>query len=181
MCACSWRYRHIHFFRKNISIRWRNMCFNGVIWTWRTQNSAQSDVIETHIPPSDRNIFSKKKYVAISPWAGAHVGERNLLLSSIRRSYRQNNAILCGILGSSGPKWRHWNTYSSIGSKYFFSKKSTGRYAISPSPWAGAHVGERNLLLSAIWRSYRQKCFERHGLTGRLPKAGTYQNPIIPS
>ena len=32
MCACSWRCRPIlFFFRKNISIRWRNMCFNGVI------------------------------------------------------------------------------------------------------------------------------------------------------
>ena len=31
MCVCSWRYRPILFFRKNISIRWRNMCFNDVI------------------------------------------------------------------------------------------------------------------------------------------------------
>ena len=39
-------------------------------------------VIVTHIPVSDRNVFSKKRYVAISPSAGAHVGERNLLLSA---------------------------------------------------------------------------------------------------
>ena len=44
-------------------------------------------VTETHISPSDRNIFSKKKYVAISPRSGAYVGERNLLLSAIRRSW----------------------------------------------------------------------------------------------
>ena len=46
-------------------------------------------VTETHISPSDRNIFLKKKYVAISPRSGAYVGERNLLLliSAIRRSW----------------------------------------------------------------------------------------------
>ena len=31
------------------------------------KNISQNGVIETHISPSDRNIFSKKKYVAISP------------------------------------------------------------------------------------------------------------------
>ena len=50
----------------------------------------------THILVSDR-IFFQKKYVAISPRPGAHVGERNLLLSAIRRSYRQNTAVLVGI------------------------------------------------------------------------------------
>ena len=54
-------------------------CFFGAIWGY---------VTETHILVSDRNIFSKKKYVSISPNAGAHVGERNLLLSAIRWSYR---------------------------------------------------------------------------------------------
>ena len=44
-------------------------------------------VTETHISPSDRNICSKKKYVAISPRSGAYAGERNLLLSAIRRSW----------------------------------------------------------------------------------------------
>ena len=44
-------------------------------------------VTERHISPSDRNIFSKQKYVAISPRSGAYAGERNLLLSAIRRSW----------------------------------------------------------------------------------------------
>ena len=48
--------------------------------------TSHNDVIVTHIMVSDRNIFFKKKYVAISPRSGAHVGERNLLLSAIRRS-----------------------------------------------------------------------------------------------
>ena len=42
-------------------------------------------VTEIHISPSDRNIFSKKKYVAISFRSGAYAGERNLLLSVINR------------------------------------------------------------------------------------------------
>ena len=57
----------------------------------------KNGVIETHIPPSDRNIFSKQKYVATSSRPGAHVSEMNLLLSAIRRSYRQNTAVLVGI------------------------------------------------------------------------------------
>ena len=36
--------------------------------------------------------FSIKKYVAISQRAGAHAGERISLLSTIRRSHRQNSA-----------------------------------------------------------------------------------------
>ena len=40
---------------------------------------------------------------------------------------------------------RHCNTYSDIGSKYFFQKK---KY-VAISPRSGAHAGERNLLLSA--------------------------------
>ena len=144
MCACSWRYRHILFFRKNISIRWRNMCFSDVTPKWHqkiippkiaafhrllrrmelsnkflspTCAPAHGDiapyfffekifrsdgemcvsmtpfgglgqfggyVTETHISPSDRNIFfSKKKYVAISSRSGVYVGERNLLLSLV--------------------------------------------------------------------------------------------------
>ena len=165
MCACSWRYRHILFFRKNISIRWRNVCFkNGCIFyaqksipteithfcrflrrmalrkkfqkslcasahgdiatyfflkkyfdpmekcvfQWHhyfnvsKTNSTKNDATETHISPSDRNIFSKKKYVAISSWAGAHVGERNLLLMAIWRSYRQKCVISVGILVRTG-------------------------------------------------------------------------------
>ena len=49
------------FFRKNISIRWRNMCsmasFCAEFWVLQVQN----DAIETHIPASDRNVFSEKK------------------------------------------------------------------------------------------------------------------------
>ena len=45
--------------------------------------------IATHILISDRNIFSKRTCVAISLRPGAHVGERNLLLSAIRPGYRQ--------------------------------------------------------------------------------------------
>ena len=41
-------------------------------------------------------------------------------------------------------KWRHYNTYSGIGSIFFSKKKYV---AISPRP--GAHDGERELLLSA--------------------------------
>jgi len=48
--------------------------------------TSYNDVIVTHIMVSDRNIFSKKKYVAISPRSGAHDAERNLLLSAIRWS-----------------------------------------------------------------------------------------------
>ena len=50
----------------------------------------ENDVTVTHILISDRNIFFKKKYVAISPRSGEHVGERNLFLSAIRRSYRRS-------------------------------------------------------------------------------------------
>ena len=60
-------------------------------------------VIVTNIPESDRNIFFRKKmYVAIYPSTGAHVGERNLSLSAIRRSYRANAAFLSGILTTTG-------------------------------------------------------------------------------
>ena len=100
MCACSWKYRHILFFEKNISIRWRNVCFSDIISKTKhvEKNISQNGVIETHISPSDRNIFSKKKYVAISPWAGAHNNFWNFLLSAIRRSNRQNVVISVGIL-----------------------------------------------------------------------------------
>ena len=47
--------------------------------------------------------------------------------------------------------WHHCNTYSDIRSKYFFKKKY-----VAISPRSGAHVGERNLFLSAIRRSYRR-------------------------
>ena len=46
------------------------------------------DITITHILTSDRNIFSKKKYVSTSPSPCAHFGERNLFLSRIRRSNR---------------------------------------------------------------------------------------------
>ena len=47
-------------------------------------------------------FFSKKRYVAISPSICTHVGERNLLLSAIRRSYWTTTAFLSGILTTSG-------------------------------------------------------------------------------
>ena len=47
-------------------------------------------------------FFSKKKYTAISQRAGAHVGERILFLSAIRRSYRQNSAVCVRILVRTG-------------------------------------------------------------------------------
>ena len=50
----------------------------------------KNDFIVTHILISDRNIFFKDKYAAISFRSGAHVGERNLFLSVIRRSYRRS-------------------------------------------------------------------------------------------
>ena len=61
----------------------------------------KNDVTLTHILISDRNIFSKKKYVSTSPRPGGHVGERNLFLSAIRRSNRRSqfsladNIFLC--------------------------------------------------------------------------------------
>ena len=54
-----------------------------------TSENPPTDVAVTHILISDRNIFSKQKYVSISFRSGAHVGERNLFLSAIRRSYRR--------------------------------------------------------------------------------------------
>ena len=48
----------------------------------------QHGVILTHILVSYRNNF-QKKCVSISPRSGAHVGERNLFLSAIRRTYRR--------------------------------------------------------------------------------------------
>ena len=42
--------------------------------------TSYNGVIVTHIMVSDRFCFTKKKRVAISPRAGAHVGQRNLWL-----------------------------------------------------------------------------------------------------
>ena len=47
-------------------------------------------------------FFFEKKYVAISRRAGAHVGERILLLSAICRSYRQKRAVCVRILTRTG-------------------------------------------------------------------------------
>ena len=51
------------------------------------------DITITHILISDRNIFSKQKYVSTSPSPGAHFGERNLCLSRIRRSNRIKSQV----------------------------------------------------------------------------------------
>ena len=95
MCACSWRYRPVLFLRKifrsdggicvSITPFWIFGPFGGY-------------VTETHISPSDRIFFSKKKYVAISPRSGAYVGERNLLLSVINRRFKKWSKT------GSGPK-----------------------------------------------------------------------------
>ena len=45
--------------------------------------------LKLHIFLYQIEIFVRKKYVSISPRSGAHVGERNLFLSAIRRSYRR--------------------------------------------------------------------------------------------
>ena len=68
-------------------------------------------------------FFRKKKYGAISPGAGAHVGERIFLLSAIPWSYRQNTAILSGIVflvpfGVTSPKHIFWYRI-----EIFFQKK----------------------------------------------------------
>ena len=57
-----------YFFSKKIFRSDGGICvsmasFCAECWVLQVQNG----VIETHIPPSDRNIFSKKKYGAISP------------------------------------------------------------------------------------------------------------------
>ena len=52
--------------------------------------TSKNDFTITHVLVSDQNIF-QKKYVAMSSRSGAHVGERNLLLSAIRRSYTSRN------------------------------------------------------------------------------------------
>ena len=65
------------------------MCFNDAILGFWAILGFGGYVTETHISPSDRNIFSKKKYVAISPRSGAYVGERNLLLSVINRRFKK--------------------------------------------------------------------------------------------
>ena len=51
------------------------------------------DITITHFLISDRNIFSKKKYVSTSPSSGAHFDERNLFLSRIRRSNRIKSQV----------------------------------------------------------------------------------------
>ena len=101
------------------------------VFQWRNPPNGpkvQNGVIETHIPPSDQNIFSKKKYGAISPWVAAHVGERIFLLSAIPRSNRQNATILSGIIF-----WCHFGVASLkrifwYRIEIFFRKKSMWRY-----------------------------------------------------
>ena len=68
------------------------MCFNdAILGFWAILDFGDLGVTSLkHIfSPSDRNIFSKKKYVAISPRSGAYVGERNLLLSVINRRFKK--------------------------------------------------------------------------------------------
>ena len=50
--------------------------------------------------------FFEKKYVLISPRSGAHVGERSLFLSAIRRSYRRSKLAY---LTKKRKLWRHLN------------------------------------------------------------------------
>ena len=50
------------------------------------------DITITHILISDRNIFSKKKYVLTSPRPGGHGSERNLFIRAIRRSNRRSQS-----------------------------------------------------------------------------------------
>ena len=80
-CGTWWRTRRLLFF-------WKKSGSLGTFWDFRWYQSTKwrhyntfSDII---------SIFSKKKYVFISPRSGAHVGERNLFLSAIRRSYRRS-------------------------------------------------------------------------------------------
>ena len=60
------------------------MRYNDII---RLCHSSKNGVIVTHNPVSARHIFSKKKYVAISPRSGAYDGERNLPLSASKGRY----------------------------------------------------------------------------------------------
>ena len=126
------------------------MCYSGVI------DQKKNDVTLTHILISDRNIFSKKKYMSTSPRPGGHVGERNLFLSAIRRSNRRSQSACV----KSTKNWRNLEksyvtvTHILISDRNIFSKK---KY-VSTSPRPGAHVCERNLFLSRIRRSNRIKC-----------------------
>ena len=67
------------------------MCFNGAILDIGAIGGVGC-VIETHISPSDR-FFLEKKYVAISHRSGAYVGERDLLLSTIRQGWLFVNCV----------------------------------------------------------------------------------------
>ena len=130
-------------------VRYQNICYNGILIFCQ---SSGNGAIVMYIMVPDRNVASKNKYLAISPRPGAHVGERNLLLSAIRRGYRQIRPFSSGIYC-----WCHVGagiivTHIPVSDRNtFFEKKVRGD--ISPS--ACEHVGERNLLLSAIRRSYR--------------------------
>ena len=147
MCAWARRCRHILFFWKNISIWHQNVCYSDVI-------DRKNDVTTTHILISDRNIFSKKKYVPTSPRSGGHVGERNLFLSAIRWSNRrsQSACVKSTKIWRNLEKLRHCNTYSDLRSKYFFKKKYVST-SFSPC----AHFGQRNLFLDHIRWSNRIK------------------------
>ena len=56
MCACSWKYLFILFFRKNISIRWRNMCFSDVTPKWH----------QNLIPPKIAGFYRLLRRIALS-------------------------------------------------------------------------------------------------------------------
>ena len=70
------------FFKKTFLMRWRNMCFNDAILDFWAICGVTSP---TRIFLDD--FFRKKKYVAMSPRSGAYVGEGNVMLSAIRRSW----------------------------------------------------------------------------------------------
>ena len=72
-----------------IPINTANIIFfekNGSLGTFLrfpvTSDNPPKDVAVTHLLISDRNIFSKQKYLSVSFRSGAHVGERNLFLSA---------------------------------------------------------------------------------------------------
>ena len=132
MCACSWRYHPVFFFRKNISIRWSNVCFNDVILDLKnpqfrtksryfTDNSAgwnlATNSFHRHVrllmEISLHTFFLKKYFDPMEEYVfqWRHFWELFFWL------------IFLG--------WCHWNTHFSNGSKYFFKKKVCGDISMS--------------------------------------------------
>ena len=80
-----WNRRQLFFFWKILrsggSFRVFRWCHT--FEKWRHSNT-YSDIRSKY--------FFEKKYVSITPWSRAHVGERNKFLSAIRRSYRRSKS-----------------------------------------------------------------------------------------